>query len=173
MASASTNRVTIRLAALSDATAIAEIWLAGVPDAFGIPTPSDIAAVEWFQERLFSQNETFRYWVAHDREMVMGWCSLQPCRNNPLSHRRMGEISTYISPDASQRGIAPALIQHLIDHAASVGIGYVVGHARAGNTRILGLLDSMGWVQVGQMPSNTSLGPEPLVYLARTIERPS
>lgn len=170
-----TTEIQIRQAHPDDAPAIAAIWISGVPHSFGVPMPPDVDVVAWFNERLTRQTESFGYWVAYHGGEIVGWCSLQSCRNNPLSERRMGEISTYIAEGASKKGLARFLIRFIVNHAASVGVTYVVGHARAGNATILKLLDSMGWVQVGQMPSNEApnfTGSEPLIYLARTITGP-
>jgi len=175
MVPAFTADIEIRQARPDDASAIAAIWISGVHHSFGVPMPPDIDALAWFGERITRESESFGYWVADRDGVIFGWCSLQPCRNNPLSERRMGEISTYIAHEASQKGLARILIRFIINHAASVGITYVVGHARAGNTVILKLLDSMGWIQVGQMPPSDTpdfTGAEPLIYLARTITGP-
>jgi L-amino acid N-acyltransferase YncA len=135
--------VQIRQATVADAESVAAVWISGVPDAFGVSAPSEIEAKSWFEERLQRQTEAFCYRVAQSGCEVIGWCSLQPCRNNPLSHSKMAEISTYIAPAASQQGVARALIQHLIDHSADVGIAYVVGHARSGEDSKTAQFDGM------------------------------
>jgi L-amino acid N-acyltransferase YncA len=161
--------VGVRQATISDAEAIARIWIAGVPDAFGAVAPSDVNALGFFTQKLASQDIAFQYWIAYQRNAVMGWCSLQPCRNNPLTRRKMGELSVYVCPEHSNNGVARMLIERLIEHASSVGITYIVGYARLGNYRILHLLHSMGWVSVGTLPMRMDSPDEPLVYLGRVI----
>ena len=89
--------------------------------------PKGVNSAEFFRDRIAASNAVFTYWVAHDEEHIFGWCWLQPCRNNPFSQSRMGEISTYVPQDANCDGVAHALIHHLIDHAQGTGVSCVVG----------------------------------------------
>jgi len=165
----SNGSVGVRQAKVTDAEAIAKIWIEGVPDAFGVALASDVDALGFFKSKLGSQDNAFQYWIAYQRNAVLGWCSLQPCRNNPLTCRKMGEISVYVSPEHGNNGVGRMLIEHLVEHATSVAVTYVVAHARVGNHRILHLLNSMDWVSVGTLPTRTDSPAEPLVYLGRVI----
>ncbi|WP_295121039.1 GNAT family N-acetyltransferase [uncultured Leifsonia sp.] len=110
------------------------------------PTPEE-AAVWW--AALFADPDA-ETWVARDGERVLGTITLVRAAKRNGPHR--GEvIKLMVHPDARGRGIAPALMTALEEHAAAHGLTLLVLDTETGSLAE-SLYTRWGWQTVGGIP---------------------
>lgn len=87
--------------------------------------------------------------VALQNGAVVGWGTLLPCKNNPLTAHRVAEISIYVDdPDASVSS-GSVLVKRLIRHARTSSMAFLLGFTNPDNSRVAVLLDSLGFQRLG------------------------
>jgi L-amino acid N-acyltransferase YncA len=169
---------TIRQAEPRDAEQITKIWSDNSASALGFiaKEPRDYRA--YFAERIRTQTAEFKIWVAESPDdYLLGWQSLLPTRNNPAILNFMAESSTYVRVDNKYKGVGTAVMRHALKQAEGTKLQWASGFALASNLPMLKVAYSLGWKEVGRVP--TALKPpisDDLLFLvyqvpAQEIER--
>lgn len=133
----------IRPATGDDATAIAEVHVRSwqrayrgiVIDAYLDSLSVEQRAAEWAQRITRGGAPLF---VAFDRDLLIGWICIGPCRDDDLKNRvpAVGEIwALYVAPPSWGRGIGNALWLHAREHLIGAGYGDVTLWVFSDNAR--------------------------------------
>lgn len=103
----------------------------------------------WFAQHTTTQHPIY---VFEEGGEIKGWCSLSPYRTGRLALRFTAEISYYVREDSFRKKIASRLIQHAIDHSASLRIKTLVAIVLETNAKSRGLLEKFQFAQWGFLP---------------------
>ncbi len=164
----SSKPVTIRQAILSDAPAVARIWLQGIKASSGDAGPEEEEAIKVFSSRISTPLGKSAFWVATADEKVIGWQNLTDFGYTGIS--RFAQSSTYVEELWHSAGIGKILLAHAQEQAASLGIQVIVGWIRADNHASIGLVKSLGWERVGLLPKKSDLDPIEFAYWAYAVQ---
>ncbi|HET6409666.1 MAG TPA: GNAT family N-acetyltransferase [Chthoniobacteraceae bacterium] len=144
-----TVTVTIRMAASTDAAAIAEIYNEAIlttTATFDTEPKSVEDRVQWLE----SHGPRHPVLVAVVGEQVVGWASL-----TPWSERRAyddtAETSFYVHSAYRGRGIGRKLKQAIIDEAKNLGYHTLIARVAEGSNESVHLNESVGFVHVGTL----------------------
>jgi L-amino acid N-acyltransferase YncA len=142
----------IRTALIADLPRIVEIYNQSVgPNR----STADITPVrvqdreEWFSQHNLEKYPIFLIEV--DR-LVMGWCSLSAYRPGRLALRYTAEISFFIDRDHRERGLATALIDHILTRCPKLEIKNLLAIVLEWNQPSIRLLTRMGFQRWGFLP---------------------
>ena len=86
--------------------------------------------------------------VATDDGRVLGWAALSRVSTRPC-YAGVAEVSVYVAPDATGRGIGRALLEALIARAEDAGIWTIQAGIFPENTASLALHEKCGFRAVG------------------------
>ena len=86
--------------------------------------------------------------VATDDRRVLGWAALSRVSTRPC-YEGVAEVSVYVAPDASGRGVGRALLDALIARAEDAGIWTIQAGIFPENTASLALHEKCGFRVVG------------------------
>jgi L-amino acid N-acyltransferase YncA len=141
--------VTIRIATLADAAAIADIYNREVVEStatFDL-VPRTLADQ---QEWLSARSGAFAAIVAVDdaTRQVVGFASLSPYKER-AAYRTTVEDSVYVHRDAARRGVGKALLERLIDIARESGFHAIIARIEAGGEGSRALHERCGFELVG------------------------
>ena len=139
--------VSVRLAALDDAPAIAAIYNVEVENhtsTFDLVPRTLDEQQRWISAR----SGAFSAVVATIDGQVVGFASLSPYKERP-AYRTTVENSVYVSRQHSRRGIGRALMEHVIGIAADSGFHSIVARVEASSAGSRRLHESNGFELVG------------------------
>jgi L-amino acid N-acyltransferase YncA len=142
----------IRTPLHSDLPAIVEIFNQAIPgrSATACTQPVTIAEREaWFRNHSPDQYPIF---VAEIDGCVSGWISVSPYRPGREAHRFIAEISYYVHQDFQRRGVATALLEHVIAACPTLGIKDLYGVILERNQASIHLLAKCGFKKWGYLP---------------------
>ena len=140
--------ITIRLAAIADAVAIAEIYNREVMQS---TATFDLVprTIEQQQEWLAARSGAFAAIVAVDEaRRVVGFASLSPYKER-AAYRTTVEDSVYVHQDFTARGIGKALLGRLVEVARESGFHSMIGRIEASGEASRALHASCGFELVG------------------------
>lgn len=154
--------VTIREASIWDAEGLVTLDEALAADGRGMVL--DLDQVLGVEERRRQIDETYRAAAAGSANVVLvadagsivGCAELRQLR--PARCRHVAVLSLGVHPGHQRRGVGRALMQALIDHAASAGIERLELYMRADNDRAHALYRSLGFVCEGSRERFVRLG---------------
>lgn len=89
--------------------------------------------------------------VAESDGKTIGWAGYGPFRAGE-GYDRTVEHSVHILPEAQGRGLGRALMEQLLDHAASHGIHSMIAAIDSTLDASLGLHRRLGFVEIGRLP---------------------
>ena len=122
------DQTTIRRATVDDAPRIADIHVRTAQRAFRAHVPAHILAAITIEDRLERWTEcTGRQqpgasvWVAEDEGVVVGFCFVEPSREDDATPATGLLKSLYVDPAAAGRGIGTALMQTGLKSLAECG----------------------------------------------------
>lgn len=82
---------------------------------------------------------------------LLGWASFSNFYGRPAYNGTV-ELAVYVAPSAQGRGVARALVQHLLELAPELGIHTVLGFVFSHNAPSLKLLGGLGFEPWGELP---------------------
>jgi L-amino acid N-acyltransferase YncA len=137
--------ITIRSAAPTDASAIADIYNQGIEERSATfeTTPRTVADIG---ARL--NDPRYPTLVAEERGVVVGWASLSSYRPRDC-YAGIAEFSIYLDRRARGRGIGRRLLESLVDAARTRGYWKLVSRIFPFNTASRALCAACGFREVG------------------------
>jgi L-amino acid N-acyltransferase YncA len=115
----------------------------------GVETPD---ADDLKRRRKNMQRGRLPHLVAELAGVVVGYAYAVPFRKRP-AYRYAVKHSIYVHPDHMSRGIGRLLLPALIDACAAAGYRQMIGYIDGANQASMHLHESMGFRQVGYLPS--------------------
>ena len=158
--------VVIREARHADLDAILSIWL----ERPGADRGADQAHLadyrRDFAERVGKHSATFRFWVASNADLCVGWSSLQRIRSSPSLKETMAEWSVYVTAESRSKTVGRELAATAIAHARHSDLEWIVGFVAQTNAPCLALFERCGFNQLVRFPTPTgnTMRPEVLVF---------
>jgi L-amino acid N-acyltransferase YncA len=143
----------VRGGRVEDLDAIYDIWRQGIINSLGAAPSGDTDYRAYFQHRLESQNDVFRYFVVENAAgEIISWQSLSPFRSNPAVAGIMAELSAYTASE--QMPGRPTLLglEETFRFADRSPLHYVVAFIAMNNARALRLADHLGMLHIGTFP---------------------
>jgi L-amino acid N-acyltransferase YncA len=132
---------------------VARIYQAGI-DAGDATFEHIVPAWEtWSQARIAEPRLVAR----DDSDVVLGWAALSPTSTRPV-YRGVAEVSVYVAPEATRRGIGRALLQALIEQSERAGFWTLTAGIFPENEASIALHTRCGFKlvgvrrSIGQMP---------------------
>ena len=130
--------------------------------------PTEMRLSKFFLRALRSQDDVFQFWVAETGQgSMMGWQMLSAAAADPASRRLTAEATTCLVKQSS--GLGRMLATHAIRHAVRTPLQYVYARVPTRDTMMIGVLESVGYEEVGLIPSTTKEPARPeqieLVYV--------
>ncbi len=120
------------------------------PDAVGdIETPDADDLKRW---RKTMQRGRLPHLVAERAGVVIGYAYAVPFRKRP-AYRYAVKHSIYVHHEHLSRGVGRLLLPALIDACAAAGYRQMIGYIDAANQASLRLHESLGFREVGRLPS--------------------
>ncbi|MBW2547951.1 MAG: hypothetical protein JRE82_12130 [Deltaproteobacteria bacterium] len=161
----SASRLLIRQAGVSDLGGVlrvcethAEYWDGKLP--------SEIRLAQYFDRALRSQDEVFQFWVAEDGHgSMVGWELLSATSTDPADRQLTAEATTCLGRQAA--GLGHVLATHVIRHAVRTPLQYVFARVPTRDTLMVGVLEAVGYQEVGLIPAATKppVHPERLEFV--------
>ena len=87
--------------------------------------------------------------VAFENEMVLGWVALSPASGRCV-YDGVAEVSVYVRPSESGRGVGSALLNHLIEQSEKAGYWTLQAGIFEENTQSIRLHEKCGFSIVGK-----------------------
>lgn len=143
------DHITIRDAAMSDAAAIAEIYnhyVVNTTVTFEIEPKTVQDRAEWLAEH----GPSHPVIVAEADGRLLGWASLTAYAARPAWSQTV-ELGLYLAPDVRARGIGTLLMSAIIDRARDIGHHVVLGQIVADNEASIRLGERTGFREVGRL----------------------
>jgi L-amino acid N-acyltransferase YncA len=147
--------VVVRPSSEADVPAMLAIYLHHIrhgvdsSTAGGVETPD---ADDLKRRRKNMQRGRLPHLVAELAGVVVGYAYAVPFRKRP-AYRYAVKHSIYVHPDHLSRGIGRLLLPALIDACAAAGYRQMIGYIDGANQASMHLHESMGFRQVGYLPS--------------------
>jgi phosphinothricin acetyltransferase len=138
--------VRIRAAAAQDAAAVAAIYAPYVGDGYASFEAEAPDAGE-FQRRMLSKPR-LPWLVADEGATVVGFAYAARHRER-AAYRWSADVSVYLAPDATGRGVGRALYERLLPVVASLGYVSAFAGIALPNPASVALHESFGFAQVG------------------------
>jgi phosphinothricin acetyltransferase len=98
-------------------------------------------------------------WVAMFDSEVVGWAGLQPVSTRTV-YEGVSEVSIYVHPRHSGKGIGSALMKHLVTESEGAGIWSLYGSIFPENTASINLHLAAGFRAIGYRERIAKLGGE-------------
>ena len=139
----------IRLASVADAGTINAIYNHYVRTSAATFDTEEVTAegrLAWLEQHVGPHPAIVAVWDG----AVVGWGSLSRWGTR-CAYQHTVEISTYIAPDATGRGIGPALCRDLLERAREIGHHALISQIVHENEASLKMADRLGYERVGTL----------------------
>jgi L-amino acid N-acyltransferase YncA len=144
------NRLLIRQGRLSDLAGVLRVCEVHAVYWDG-RLPSEAQLTDYFERVLRSQDDVFQLWVAERAPgSLIGWEMLSAFGGDPWSRRLTAEATTCLGQQSSE--LARTLVTHAIRRAARTPLQYLFARVPARDTLTMGVLESVGYQEVGLIP---------------------
>jgi len=143
--------MSIREATIADLPRIVEIYNAAIP---GRQATADTGPVSvdarraWFDAHAANRLPIL---VHEHGGQVEAWISFEPFYGRP-AYRHTVELSIYIAPEHTGRGLGKALMRDALERAAALPVKTLLGFVFAHNEPSLRLLRAFGFAEWGRLP---------------------
>ena len=127
----------------ADLPRVLEIYRQGILSGISTFTRDCPTAEEWDRSHL-----PFCRFVYVEDDRVLGWVAVSPTSPRPV-YRGVAEMSIYVDENCFHRGIATALILHLIEKAPEHGLWCIYSAALEINERSVALHEKCGFRRIG------------------------
>jgi len=104
---------------------------------------------EWFDAH---DPADFPVFVHVDGEMLTGWVSLGPYREDRQALAHVAEVSYYVDENERGKGIGSLLMRHALNLASDYGFSILIAILLNRNPASIGLLHKFGFEEWGRMP---------------------
>lgn len=101
---------------------------------------------EQLQEFIFVDHPLYKSYLIYGDDILAGYCFLTYHKKRP-AYDRTAEISIYLKPEFSGKGIGKAALRYLEDVAKEVGLKNVVGVITGDNLSSMALFEKAGFVK--------------------------
>jgi ribosomal protein S18 acetylase RimI-like enzyme len=152
------TRAEVRRAQPDDARAIADLharsWRKAYDGLLPQPLIDDIVAgrgerAQRMRGRMSDPQESARYWVAIDREALVGFAVTSPSRD-PDADSSTGEVQAiYLAPEAMGRGFGRLLLERAVVDLQKRGFEQATLWVLASNEEARGFYEHLGWMTDG------------------------
>ncbi len=142
----------IRIATHSDLKSIIEIYNQAVDEAFctaDLDYVTVSAREDWFKQHTPHQYPIF---VAENKNVISGWCSLTPHRPGRKALESIAEISFYIHNRFRRQGVGKQLIEYSLQEAPKLGFKNLYALLIDINHASINILKKHGFTQWGHLP---------------------
>ena len=161
----------IRLAIADDLPAIDRIYNQAVEKGFCTAHTRPMSRQErmdWFARH---PGEEYPVYVYEDQGQVAGWLSLSAYRPGREALDEVAELSFYVDFDHHGRGIASALTDHCLGHAAMLNKRVLFAIIIEGNEGSIRVLQKFGFERWGYLPEVIRYDGETRgqVYMGRVL----
>ncbi len=102
------------------------------------------------EEFLFISHERYPSFIIRDDDRTAGYCFLTRYKNRQ-AYDRSAELSVYLRPEFTGRGIGRAALEHLETAAKRSGIHVLVGTLCVENQPCIRLMESSGYSRCGYL----------------------
>ncbi|MFI2752560.1 GNAT family N-acetyltransferase [Cellulomonas sp. P22] len=121
------DEVTIRIARVDDAPAIARVHVRSWQEAYESIVPAaHLAALdpltraeEWTQHLASGPHDHVRTWLAESDGAVLGFATVGPCRDEDARRGDLEIYSMYLDPGMWGRGVARPLVRTIVQESAA------------------------------------------------------
>jgi len=122
--------------------------------------PSEIQLARYFNRALRSQDEVFQFWVAEDGHgSIAGWEMLSAASSDPADRRLTADATTCLGQQSE--GLGRMLATHAIRHVVRTPLQYVFARVPTRDTLMVGVLEAVGYQEVGLIPAATKAPARP------------
>ena len=122
--------------------------------------PSELRLTKFFDRAVRSQDDVFQFWVAENGHgSMVGWEMLSSASPDPVNRRLKAEATTCLGRQSSALG--RMLATHAIRHAARTPLQYVFARAPTRNALMVGVLEAVGYQEVGLIPASLKPPAQP------------
>lgn len=124
------------------------------------------------REKVFFSHTAFRSFAIEREGSIIGYCSLAPWKKQQ-AYRHTGEITIYLSPDYTGKGIGTRAICFLVDYAIENGIQVLIAGLCSENEASRRLFEKSGFELCAHFKGVGSKFGRTLdtIYLQRTLGR--
>jgi L-amino acid N-acyltransferase YncA len=144
---AGANDMTLRLATVEDAPAVADIYNQGIADR-GATFETAPRSPETLAARIQEDPARFPVLVASEGNRILGWASIGPYRPRAC-YDGIGEFSVYLDRAARGRGTGKRLLTRLVDEARTRGYWKLLSRVFTFNEASRALCRACGFREVG------------------------
>lgn len=137
----------LRLARVEDAPALLEIYAPYVTDT-NISFEYEVPSLEEFSQRVKTISALHPYLVWEEGEKLLGYAYAHPYAARP-AYQWGAELTVYLRPEATHRGLGPKLYGALFDLLRLQGVRTVYGCITAENKASVAMHRAMGFAEGG------------------------
>lgn len=139
----------IRLAKLSDAKCIADIYNYYVENTF-VTFEEDIVSEQEMRHRIESKLKKYCFLVWEEEGKILGYAYADEWKTR-CAYEYTVESSVYLNKDAAGRGIGTKLYEHLLEQLKEKGIHIVLAGIAIPNDASIALHEKLGFEKTGQL----------------------
>jgi len=146
------NQINIRIAQINDLPSIVDIYNQAIRSGMATGDMAEFGVEErilWFEK--FDDN-SYPIYVAEVENIVVGYCTLSPYRPGRQAMQTVAEISYFLDYSFHRKGIATALIKHVISDCRRIGIQSLLAIILDINLPTIGLLENLNFEKWGYFP---------------------
>jgi len=146
------NNINIRIAHFNDLPSIVDIYNQAIRSGMATGDMAEFGVEEripWFEK--FDDN-SYPIYVAEVENRVVGYCTLSPYRPGRQAMQTVAEISYFLDYSFHRKGIATALIKHVISDCGRIGTQNLLAIILDINLPTIGLLENLNFEKWGYFP---------------------
>lgn len=104
------------------------------------------------------QGEKYLKYNSGKNYNMIGWLLAQPITNNPITRRKMCEVSLYVIDPKARWAPSAILMRGVLKKLENSGVQFVYGHTSPKNKESIALLEEVGFVNYGRIPKGLHTG---------------
>jgi phosphinothricin acetyltransferase len=140
----------MRLVTPADHAAAAAIYNHYVETSTATFQTEPVTAAEWAADSTGGDPDRHGAWALADDSTLVGYVLVQPFKSR-CAYRDTAEVTVYLAPDATGRGLGSAALAHVDDHAATHGLHALIAVVCAENDASLRLFERHGYERVAHL----------------------
>jgi L-amino acid N-acyltransferase YncA len=143
---------TMRIATKKDLSDIVAIYNSTIPTRQSTADTTEVTVeskLEWFRRHSPDKRPL---WVREENGKVVAWVSFESFYGRP-AYEQTVEISIYISPEHTGKGLGRTLLEESLESAKQFDIKTIVGFIFSHNIPSINLFKSFGFEEWGNLPN--------------------